>query len=162
MLCAEWFTSVDSRRLPTVELKSKAFLAVDSGARRESAAAPPTGGRALHRNNSAELARLERGRACVKIRTREGGGTCGSARLQQGPQARQVAVQNCPMHGGPAPPAPTGGVEGIYWSSLDVLKPQNPANSEEYQGCGGGAEGVLAWIRRSRDDARGAARGSST
>eukprot|EP00976_Prorocentrum_cordatum_P092639 1189034-Prorocentrum_minimum.AAC.6 len=33
MPCAEWFTSVDSRRLPTVELKSMAFLAVDSGAR---------------------------------------------------------------------------------------------------------------------------------
>eukprot|EP00959_Pyramimonas_sp_CCMP1952_P424383 8888752-Pyramimonas_sp.AAC.2 len=32
MPCAEWYTSVDSRRLPTVELKSKAFLAVDSGA----------------------------------------------------------------------------------------------------------------------------------
>eukprot|EP00976_Prorocentrum_cordatum_P108301 1194815-Prorocentrum_minimum.AAC.4 len=32
MLCAEWFTSVDSRRLSTVELKSKVFLAVDSGA----------------------------------------------------------------------------------------------------------------------------------
>eukprot|EP00976_Prorocentrum_cordatum_P095512 1190201-Prorocentrum_minimum.AAC.1 len=31
--CAEWFTSVDSRQSPTVELKSKAFLAVDSGAR---------------------------------------------------------------------------------------------------------------------------------
>eukprot|EP00959_Pyramimonas_sp_CCMP1952_P256060 5348242-Pyramimonas_sp.AAC.2 len=31
--CAEWYTSVDSRRLSTVdELKSKAFLAVDSGA----------------------------------------------------------------------------------------------------------------------------------
>eukprot|EP00976_Prorocentrum_cordatum_P062038 1176559-Prorocentrum_minimum.AAC.2 len=30
--CAEWNTSVDSRRLSTVELKSKAFLAVDSGA----------------------------------------------------------------------------------------------------------------------------------
>eukprot|EP00976_Prorocentrum_cordatum_P102394 1193029-Prorocentrum_minimum.AAC.1 len=27
---AEWYTSVDSRRLSTVELKSKAFLAVDS------------------------------------------------------------------------------------------------------------------------------------
>eukprot|EP00976_Prorocentrum_cordatum_P062165 1176607-Prorocentrum_minimum.AAC.1 len=37
MLCAEWFTSVDSRRLSTVELKSKAFLAVDSGAWRASA-----------------------------------------------------------------------------------------------------------------------------
>eukprot|EP00976_Prorocentrum_cordatum_P092037 1188765-Prorocentrum_minimum.AAC.4 len=32
MPCAEWYTSVDSRRLLTVELKSKAFLAVDSGA----------------------------------------------------------------------------------------------------------------------------------
>ena len=32
MPCAEWYTSVDSRRLSTVELKSKAFLAVDSGA----------------------------------------------------------------------------------------------------------------------------------
>ena len=32
MRCAEWYTSVDSRRLSTVELKSKAFLAVDSGA----------------------------------------------------------------------------------------------------------------------------------
>eukprot|EP00976_Prorocentrum_cordatum_P083500 1185274-Prorocentrum_minimum.AAC.5 len=32
MSCAEWFTSVDSRRLSTVELKWKAFLAVDSGA----------------------------------------------------------------------------------------------------------------------------------
>eukprot|EP00959_Pyramimonas_sp_CCMP1952_P232850 4866411-Pyramimonas_sp.AAC.1 len=32
MPCAEWFTSVDGRRLPTVELKSKAFLAVASGA----------------------------------------------------------------------------------------------------------------------------------
>eukprot|EP00959_Pyramimonas_sp_CCMP1952_P033273 698215-Pyramimonas_sp.AAC.1 len=31
MPCAEWYTSVDSRRLSTVELKSKAFLAVDSG-----------------------------------------------------------------------------------------------------------------------------------
>eukprot|EP00976_Prorocentrum_cordatum_P114607 1195871-Prorocentrum_minimum.AAC.13 len=31
MSCAEWYTSVDSR-LSTVELKSKAFLAVDSGA----------------------------------------------------------------------------------------------------------------------------------
>eukprot|EP00976_Prorocentrum_cordatum_P102529 1193091-Prorocentrum_minimum.AAC.2 len=30
--CAEWYTSVDGIRLPTVELKSKAFLAVDSGA----------------------------------------------------------------------------------------------------------------------------------
>eukprot|EP00959_Pyramimonas_sp_CCMP1952_P037848 792283-Pyramimonas_sp.AAC.1 len=30
--CAEWLTSVDSRRLSTVELKSKAFLTVDSGA----------------------------------------------------------------------------------------------------------------------------------
>eukprot|EP00976_Prorocentrum_cordatum_P007655 152773-Prorocentrum_minimum.AAC.3 len=29
---AEWYTSVDSRRLSTVELKSNAFLAVDSGA----------------------------------------------------------------------------------------------------------------------------------
>eukprot|EP00976_Prorocentrum_cordatum_P082337 1184772-Prorocentrum_minimum.AAC.3 len=28
--CAEWYTSVDSRRLSTVELKSIAFLAVDS------------------------------------------------------------------------------------------------------------------------------------
>eukprot|EP00976_Prorocentrum_cordatum_P086497 1186530-Prorocentrum_minimum.AAC.2 len=32
MPCAECFTSVDSRQLSTVELKSKAFLAVDSGA----------------------------------------------------------------------------------------------------------------------------------
>eukprot|EP00976_Prorocentrum_cordatum_P088266 1187240-Prorocentrum_minimum.AAC.7 len=32
MPCAEWYNSVDSRRLSTVELKSKAFLAVDSGA----------------------------------------------------------------------------------------------------------------------------------
>eukprot|EP00976_Prorocentrum_cordatum_P063372 1177069-Prorocentrum_minimum.AAC.1 len=32
MPCAEWYTSVDGRRLSTVELKSKAFLAVDSGA----------------------------------------------------------------------------------------------------------------------------------
>eukprot|EP00976_Prorocentrum_cordatum_P075791 1182040-Prorocentrum_minimum.AAC.2 len=32
MPCAEWFTSVDSRRLSTVELKSKAFLAAESGA----------------------------------------------------------------------------------------------------------------------------------
>eukprot|EP00976_Prorocentrum_cordatum_P092644 1189036-Prorocentrum_minimum.AAC.1 len=32
MPCAEWYASVDSRRLSTVELKSKAFLAVDSGA----------------------------------------------------------------------------------------------------------------------------------
>eukprot|EP00976_Prorocentrum_cordatum_P061935 1176517-Prorocentrum_minimum.AAC.2 len=32
MMCGEWFTSVDSRRLSTVEMKSKAFLAVDSGA----------------------------------------------------------------------------------------------------------------------------------
>eukprot|EP00976_Prorocentrum_cordatum_P074565 1181564-Prorocentrum_minimum.AAC.2 len=32
MLCAEWYTSVDSRRLSTVDLKSKAFLAVDYGA----------------------------------------------------------------------------------------------------------------------------------
>eukprot|EP00976_Prorocentrum_cordatum_P115401 1196003-Prorocentrum_minimum.AAC.5 len=32
MSCAEWFSSVDNRRLSTVELKSKAFLAVDSGA----------------------------------------------------------------------------------------------------------------------------------
>eukprot|EP00959_Pyramimonas_sp_CCMP1952_P398350 8346569-Pyramimonas_sp.AAC.2 len=31
MPCAEWYTSVDSQRLSTVELKSKAFLAVDSG-----------------------------------------------------------------------------------------------------------------------------------
>eukprot|EP00959_Pyramimonas_sp_CCMP1952_P439979 9211420-Pyramimonas_sp.AAC.1 len=27
MPCAEWYTSVDSRRLSTVKLKSKAFLA---------------------------------------------------------------------------------------------------------------------------------------
>eukprot|EP00959_Pyramimonas_sp_CCMP1952_P095537 1997462-Pyramimonas_sp.AAC.2 len=33
MSCAEWYTSVDSRRLWTVEFKLKAFLAVDSGAR---------------------------------------------------------------------------------------------------------------------------------
>eukprot|EP00976_Prorocentrum_cordatum_P063776 1177219-Prorocentrum_minimum.AAC.5 len=32
MPCTEWYTSVDSRRLSTVELKLKAFLAVDSGA----------------------------------------------------------------------------------------------------------------------------------
>eukprot|EP00959_Pyramimonas_sp_CCMP1952_P354049 7417734-Pyramimonas_sp.AAC.1 len=32
MPCAEWYTSVDSRRLSTVELMSKAFLAVDSEA----------------------------------------------------------------------------------------------------------------------------------
>eukprot|EP00976_Prorocentrum_cordatum_P074757 1181637-Prorocentrum_minimum.AAC.1 len=32
MLRTEWYTRVDSRRLSTVELKSKAFLAVDSGA----------------------------------------------------------------------------------------------------------------------------------
>eukprot|EP00976_Prorocentrum_cordatum_P078212 1183010-Prorocentrum_minimum.AAC.1 len=33
MPCAEWYTSVvDSRQLSTVELKSKAFLAVGSGA----------------------------------------------------------------------------------------------------------------------------------
>eukprot|EP00976_Prorocentrum_cordatum_P077852 1182858-Prorocentrum_minimum.AAC.1 len=32
MMCAEWYTSVDSRRLSTVESKSKAFLAVDSRA----------------------------------------------------------------------------------------------------------------------------------
>eukprot|EP00976_Prorocentrum_cordatum_P054704 1103796-Prorocentrum_minimum.AAC.1 len=31
MLCAEWYTSVESRRLSTVELKSKAFWAVDAG-----------------------------------------------------------------------------------------------------------------------------------
>ena len=31
MPCAGWYTCVDSRRLSTVELKSKAFLAVDSG-----------------------------------------------------------------------------------------------------------------------------------
>eukprot|EP00959_Pyramimonas_sp_CCMP1952_P431663 9040167-Pyramimonas_sp.AAC.1 len=31
-MCAEWFTSVDGRRLSNVEVKSKAFLAVDSGA----------------------------------------------------------------------------------------------------------------------------------
>eukprot|EP00959_Pyramimonas_sp_CCMP1952_P306880 6422767-Pyramimonas_sp.AAC.1 len=31
MPCAEWYTSVDCRRLSTVKLKSKAFLAVDSG-----------------------------------------------------------------------------------------------------------------------------------
>eukprot|EP00976_Prorocentrum_cordatum_P098254 1191325-Prorocentrum_minimum.AAC.1 len=31
MPCAEWYTSVDSRQ-STVELKSKAFLAVDPGA----------------------------------------------------------------------------------------------------------------------------------
>eukprot|EP00976_Prorocentrum_cordatum_P117503 1196317-Prorocentrum_minimum.AAC.1 len=36
MPCVEWYTSVDSRRLSTVELKSKAFLAVDSGACRHS------------------------------------------------------------------------------------------------------------------------------
>eukprot|EP00976_Prorocentrum_cordatum_P092446 1188947-Prorocentrum_minimum.AAC.2 len=39
MPCAEWHTSVNSRRLSTVELKSKAFLAVDSGA------CPPVRGR---------------------------------------------------------------------------------------------------------------------
>ena len=27
-----------------------------------------------------------------------------------------------------------GGLEGIYRSSLDARKPQNPTNSEEYQG----------------------------
>ena len=27
-----------------------------------------------------------------------------------------------------------GGLEGIYRSSLDARKPQNPINSEEYQG----------------------------
>eukprot|EP00959_Pyramimonas_sp_CCMP1952_P053267 1114167-Pyramimonas_sp.AAC.1 len=32
MPCAEWYTSVDSQRLSTAELKSKAFWAVDSGA----------------------------------------------------------------------------------------------------------------------------------
>eukprot|EP00959_Pyramimonas_sp_CCMP1952_P350642 7346332-Pyramimonas_sp.AAC.1 len=32
MPCAGWYTSVDSRRPSTVELKPKAFLAVDSGA----------------------------------------------------------------------------------------------------------------------------------
>eukprot|EP00976_Prorocentrum_cordatum_P000449 9150-Prorocentrum_minimum.AAC.1 len=32
MPCAEWYTSVDSRQPSTVELKSKASLAVDSGA----------------------------------------------------------------------------------------------------------------------------------
>eukprot|EP00959_Pyramimonas_sp_CCMP1952_P015847 335169-Pyramimonas_sp.AAC.1 len=32
MPCAEWHTSVDSRRLSNVELKSKTFSAVDSGA----------------------------------------------------------------------------------------------------------------------------------
>eukprot|EP00976_Prorocentrum_cordatum_P082070 1184674-Prorocentrum_minimum.AAC.4 len=32
MPCAEWYTSVESRRQSTVELKSKAFLVVDSGA----------------------------------------------------------------------------------------------------------------------------------
>eukprot|EP00976_Prorocentrum_cordatum_P011749 236840-Prorocentrum_minimum.AAC.1 len=32
MPCAEWYTSVDSRQVSTVELKSKAFLAVDSRA----------------------------------------------------------------------------------------------------------------------------------
>eukprot|EP00959_Pyramimonas_sp_CCMP1952_P401062 8404061-Pyramimonas_sp.AAC.1 len=32
MPCAEWCTGVDSQRLSTVELKSKTFLAVDSGA----------------------------------------------------------------------------------------------------------------------------------
>eukprot|EP00959_Pyramimonas_sp_CCMP1952_P005548 116589-Pyramimonas_sp.AAC.2 len=34
--CAKWYTSVDSRRPSTVELKSEAFLAVDSGAWRVS------------------------------------------------------------------------------------------------------------------------------
>eukprot|EP00976_Prorocentrum_cordatum_P003512 68918-Prorocentrum_minimum.AAC.1 len=29
---------------------------------------------------------------------------------------------------------PGGGKEGIYRSSLDARKPQNPINSEEYQG----------------------------
>eukprot|EP00976_Prorocentrum_cordatum_P064568 1177545-Prorocentrum_minimum.AAC.1 len=32
VLCDEWYTSVDSRRLSTVELKSTAFWAVNSGA----------------------------------------------------------------------------------------------------------------------------------
>eukprot|EP00959_Pyramimonas_sp_CCMP1952_P119389 2496011-Pyramimonas_sp.AAC.1 len=32
MPCAEWYTRVDSRRLSTVESKSKAVFAVDSGA----------------------------------------------------------------------------------------------------------------------------------
>eukprot|EP00959_Pyramimonas_sp_CCMP1952_P332760 6968299-Pyramimonas_sp.AAC.2 len=32
MLCAEWCTGVDGRRMSTVESKSKAFAAVDSGA----------------------------------------------------------------------------------------------------------------------------------
>eukprot|EP00959_Pyramimonas_sp_CCMP1952_P156582 3274589-Pyramimonas_sp.AAC.1 len=32
MPCTEWHTSVDSQRLSTVDLKLKAFLAVDSGA----------------------------------------------------------------------------------------------------------------------------------
>eukprot|EP00976_Prorocentrum_cordatum_P080256 1183903-Prorocentrum_minimum.AAC.2 len=32
MLCAEWYTSIDSQRLSTVQLKSKAFSAVGSGA----------------------------------------------------------------------------------------------------------------------------------
>eukprot|EP00976_Prorocentrum_cordatum_P092859 1189125-Prorocentrum_minimum.AAC.2 len=38
MPCAECYASVDSRRLSTVELKSKAFLAVDSGACRDRSA----------------------------------------------------------------------------------------------------------------------------
>eukprot|EP00959_Pyramimonas_sp_CCMP1952_P336439 7044832-Pyramimonas_sp.AAC.1 len=41
MLCAEWYTSVDRRRLSTVELKSKAFSAVDSGARSVSSPTDP-------------------------------------------------------------------------------------------------------------------------
>eukprot|EP00976_Prorocentrum_cordatum_P027547 558637-Prorocentrum_minimum.AAC.1 len=32
-----------------------------------------------------------------------------------------------------------GGQEGIYRSSVNAGKPQNPINSEEYQGSGGGA-----------------------
>eukprot|EP00976_Prorocentrum_cordatum_P113863 1195764-Prorocentrum_minimum.AAC.4 len=51
-----------------------------------------------------------------------------------------------------------GGQEGIYRSSLDARKPQNPTNSEEYQGhlqgqegvwrgYGGGMEGAFATLR---------------
>eukprot|EP00976_Prorocentrum_cordatum_P083145 1185119-Prorocentrum_minimum.AAC.2 len=35
-----------------------------------------------------------------------------------------------------------GGPEGIYRSSLDARKPQNPTKSEEYQGHLQGPEGV--------------------
>eukprot|EP00959_Pyramimonas_sp_CCMP1952_P018990 401402-Pyramimonas_sp.AAC.1 len=42
MACPEWYTSVDSRRLSTAELKSKAFSAVDSGACRRRGWQPGT------------------------------------------------------------------------------------------------------------------------